>query len=361
MTCALLAADGFHVDHVMASTAGAPRYSLARARVTPSVSDHIIKLPALLPETQLVSLIASRRQLGHVIRARGRPSAIVVTGGTVYHGWAAMSAGVPTVTWAGTLLEDELSTRRASLGRLRRVSHGAANPFLRSAERSVLINSSFIAVQSDRTRESVAAATGRDCAVVHPAVSDVWFKRGGDTPSSDGVTLAFVGRVNDRRKRFDVALDVAAQVADRGVSPVRLLATATVEELRSFAVPRTVQLRAIGHPPDGELADALRTARWLLLTSEQEGFGIVVAESLASGIPVASTASGGPEHVVRASRAGIIGSPAELVSAICSTTDHEWAAMSHRGRAYAMTEFSEATVRNHLREIVLSQVDGSSL
>ena len=52
------------------------------------------------------------------------------------------------------------------------------------------------------------------------------------------------------------------------------------------------------------VAETLRRASLFVLPSLQEGFGIVVAEALASGVPVLVTPCGGPEDLVRDSHGG---------------------------------------------------------
>ena len=82
------------------------------------------------------------------------------------------------------------------------------------------------------------------------------------------------------------------------------------------------RLRLVGRPPRtplpagveavGEVqsvAEAIRSASLFVLPSLQEGFGIVVAEALACGVPAVVTPSGGPEELVRRvrRRAGLAG------------------------------------------------------
>ena len=49
---------------------------------------------------------------------------------------------------------------------------------------------------------------------------------------------------------------------------------------------------------DDELVELYRGAALLALSSDEEGLGLVILEAMASGIPVVSTACGGPQTSV---------------------------------------------------------------
>ena len=105
------------------------------------------------------------------------------------------------------------------------------------------------------------------------------------------------------------------------------------------------------------MADELRTASLFVLPSWQEGFGIVAAEALASGVPVLATRSGGPEELVRASGGGrlldtydpeeLATSAAELLGDAARLT-----AMRAAGREYVAREHSPARFRERLATMV---------
>jgi glycosyltransferase involved in cell wall biosynthesis len=66
------------------------------------------------------------------------------------------------------------------------------------------------------------------------------------------------------------------------------------------------RLRLRGPLHDAELIEAYRNARLFALASRQESLGIVVLEALACGLPVVSTASGGPADYVIPGKNGFL-------------------------------------------------------
>jgi glycosyltransferase involved in cell wall biosynthesis len=64
----------------------------------------------------------------------------------------------------------------------------------------------------------------------------------------------------------------------------------------------------------------------LLVPSWEEPFGIVLLEAMASGVPVISTAAGGPVDIVRPDVDGILvppGNPEALAAAVRSMADED--------------------------------------
>ena len=55
-----------------------------------------------------------------------------------------------------------------------------------------------------------------------------------------------------------------------------------------------------------ELAEIYRNAALFVLSSDEEGLGIVILEAMASGIPVVSTRSGGPETIIVDGKTGCL-------------------------------------------------------
>jgi glycosyltransferase involved in cell wall biosynthesis len=109
------------------------------------------------------------------------------------------------------------------------------------------------------------------------------------------------------------------------------------------------------------VAELIRSAALFVLPSRQEGFGIVVAEALAAGVPVLVTPSGGPEALVRESGGGEVLSgfePGELAeSAAALLGDHaRLLAMRRRGHAHVVREHDPTHLRDALRE-ALEQLD----
>ena len=239
---------------------------------------------------------------------RGSRSLWVVA--TVAHyGLAAARSGRPYACWVGTSLRDEARGRVAGgLPASRRLAVHVNRPVLERIERTVLRRAAAVYTTSPASRRSVAAACevpiGRvrllpltvDVARFRPEPDERWLAR------LEAPVVTFVGRTSDPRKNVPLLLD-----AFRGVR-ARLPAA---------------RLRLVGPPPTagaltslpagvevvGEVESAaseLARSNLLVLPSFQEGFGIVVAEALASGVPAVVTPCGGPEDLLRQSGGGVV-------------------------------------------------------
>jgi glycosyltransferase involved in cell wall biosynthesis len=230
---------------------------------------------------------------------------------------------------------------------------------LRRLERSVLRGASRVYAISPASAQAVAAEGGlHDVRVLPipvdvdrftPEPDEIWLAR------QEAPTVVFVGRADDPRKNVDLLL-------------------------RAFAGLRrelpAASLRLIGRPPAGpapagvdvrgfvpSLADELRSASVLVLPSWQEGFGIVVAEALASGVPVVTTPSGGPEDLVTSSGGGVVLSSfddEELAAALAELLGDvaRLRAMRVRGREHVVREHSQTRFRELLAP-ALAELDSA--
>ncbi len=97
--------------------------------------------------------------------------------------------------------------------------------------------------------------------------------------------------------------------------------------------------------PARELAKLYRAASLFVLSSNEEGLGIVLLEAMASGLPVVSTRCGGPETVVTEGQTGFlvpVGDAPALVARIGTLLDSDAMrrAMGAAGRRVVVERFS---------------------
>ena len=154
--------------------------------------------------------------------------------------------------------------------------------------------------------------------------------------------LAFVGRADDTRKNVRLLLDAL---------PAIPAARALLIGAPPAVVPECVE--ATGRVPS--VAAHLRRATLFVLPSWQEGFGIAAAEALATGLPVVTTPSGGPEALVRDSGGGVVlegFSPGELASTVREllADPPRLEEMRRRGREYVEREHSPERFRELLAD-----------
>ena len=314
--------------------------------------------PRFVPLVDSVALLAQSRGLASGLRPA---RSVWVVAAAASYGGAAPRSGRPYGAWIGTSLADEWQARRPQLPVSRRATLAFNAPVLLRVERRVLRGATRLYATSPASRASVAAAAALepetvgilpipvDVELFRPAPEDEW-QSGLERP-----TAIFVGRGDDPRKNVRLLLEawplVRARVPE---ARLRLIGRAPTEP-----IPTGVDARG----EVASIAAELRDASLFVLPSLQEGFGIVVAEALASGIPVVVTPCGGPEELVRRSGGGVVVTdfdPRTLADAVADAladpevlTDRR-----ERGREYVVSHHSPARLREELAA-AFAEVDGA--
>jgi glycosyltransferase involved in cell wall biosynthesis len=183
----------------------------------------------------------------------------------------------------------------------------------------------------------VLAPCGVDTDLFHPA------------NDKDGNYIVCVARFSDPRKNVRLLLDAYARLKQQGNSipdlyligdPPNAAAQAYLQQLGIAD-----QVRLIEPKRGEELAQLFRNALFFVLSSDEEGLGIVILEAMASGLAVVSTACGGPATAVVDGETGFL-TPVGDVSALATAltrlvTDSDLCArMGRAGRRAAEERFS---------------------
>jgi len=118
------------------------------------------------------------------------------------------------------------------------------------------------------------------------------------------ITLGLLGQISPHKGHDDA------------VEAVRLLGPGYRLLIGGRGTPRyekSLRRRALGLPVEFagfvELPDFFRAVDILLVPSWEEPFGLVILEAMAAGIPVISTAAGGPMHILRSGEEGLLVPP----------------------------------------------------
>jgi glycosyltransferase involved in cell wall biosynthesis len=322
----------------------------------PHPSFHPAESSSPLDRIETVRLRRGSREL--VPGVRDARSAWVVAP-LATHGLAAALSGRPYACWVTTSLASENAGRRPGLPLSRRIALRVNAPLLERIERRVLVGARRVFATGAWSRADVAGAAGLDPAEIGilplpvdterfcPEPDDRWRER------LDAPIVAFVGRADDPRKNLALAL-AALPLLRLRVPGARLRIIGPKAIVLGEGVESLGEVTSVAEP--------LREASLLVLPSRQEGFGIVAAEALASGVPVVSTPCGGPEELIGASGGGRVTTgfePAELAEAQAQLlTDRETLVrMRHAGRAYVAREHTPERLRQ-LVASALAEVDG---
>ncbi|HVR61051.1 MAG TPA: glycosyltransferase [Polyangia bacterium] len=217
-------------------------------------------------------------------------------------------AGAPFVSWVATPFLDEIASRRAGAQPTAsvRLNHGlrAINQRL---ERWSLRFPRVVLALSAYTARRLQELTGVDGARVEilrcPVDHQLFRPDGPRWAASPGRYVVSVGRVDDDRKNFAALVRAFVPAAAR-FPELHLVIVGPADRADNAvaALARSTGLGARIHFPGPlageELAAAYRGADAYVMTSRQEGLGIVVIEAQAAARPVVIMRCGGSDELV---------------------------------------------------------------
>lgn len=126
-----------------------------------------------------------------------------------------------------------------------------------------------------------------------------------------------LGRMDprERAKGFDEIIDVMPRLAQHSPDVIYLCSGdgGDKERLQAKAKANRVEDRVVfpGRIPEHEKADYFRLADAYVMPSRWEGFGFVVLEALACGIPVVASTADGTREAVMDGKLGLLADPSD--------------------------------------------------
>jgi glycosyltransferase involved in cell wall biosynthesis len=245
---------------------------------------------------------------------------------------AAASIDKPKCLWVATTIVADRTSRADTPLSLRSVWSALMTRIAASYERRALKLANSVLALSPYTirslapmlggREAKLAFCGVDTSLFHPREPD-----SATTRSGEGYILC-VARLFDARKNVAMLLRAYAELVRKRPDIPDLvlvgepLSAEGLRMLTGLGIERKVRCHGPTH--GSELADLYREAAIFVLPSDEEGLGIVILEAMATGLPVVSTASGGPEVLVEHGVTGFltpVGDQQALESAITALLD----------------------------------------
>ena len=258
----------------------------------------------------------------------------------------------PIFLWTATTTRADRLTRMRSLSPARRAWAGAMVSLAERYEHRALRAADQIFALSEYTRCSIESISGREDVILAPCGVDTdLFHPANERTADKGDFILCVARFSDPRKNVRLLLEAYAMLVERmeAVPDLYLIGDPDEESIRSqlVSIGLGARVKLIAPRPIEELAELYRHARCVVLSSNEEGLGIVIIEAMASGIPVVSTACGGPATAITDGETGFlvpIGDRSALADAMERVlVDPDLRIrMGARGREVALERFSFA-------------------
>lgn len=221
---------------------------------------------------------------------------------------ASIPAGLlPVVNWAATRCQWERSTQMKGPRSAKSMWRNLMTRFVDRIDARAVTRADMFMVMNPMMREYAVRRVGKPAhAVVDapPGVdTDFFVPPDQISPVLDNRYILSVGRWGDSRKNPVLLLDAFIRVRDTLGADIRLvLAGATGpdtdfwEKVKRAGVGEWVSFHA--SPSADELRALYQGAACFALSSNEEGFGVVLVEAMACATPVVATRCGGPEGII---------------------------------------------------------------
>ncbi len=194
---------------------------------------------------------------------------------------------------------------------------------------------------SSFTRHSLADAGSKAPAhVVGYGVDLELFSARTEAPSGELLTVGFVGALSQRKgARYLLA---ALATLPKGTAKLVIYTRAAVDRdlIRGF---ESVDVEIRGGLSDAELATDLKRCDLVALPSIAEGFGLVILEAMACGVPVLCTTNTGGADFIQHRQNGLLIAPG---SAEAIHHELDWA-LAHRDELFQMGKAARIEAEKH--------------
>ncbi|MBM3655514.1 MAG: glycosyltransferase family 4 protein [Actinobacteria bacterium] len=146
---------------------------------------------------------------------------------------------------------------------------------------------------SDIARETLRIHLDTDAVVIPNGISATFYETAEPNPAwKKDFTIGFIGRFSEPRKGFDVLLEALARIA-QAIPNSRLLVAGpgeVVEAIEGVDPPLRSRITFLGRVDDDAKASLLKSINvYVAPNTGGESFGIILAEAMASGVPIVAS------------------------------------------------------------------------
>jgi|SRR5579863_2308056 len=205
-----------------------------------------------------------------------------------------------TLVWFATTVRNDRASRMESATGLRYVNHKVMNLAAEASERKALKNARSLIGLSNYSVDQVKALVPQDRLRMIPFGVDTELFH--PCNAGPGGYILCVGRHSDPRKNVRMLVEAydAAVALDARLPDLCIVGESPPDAVMAWISRSRIasRVRVLGWAQGEELAELYRRSMMLVVSSDEEGLGIVILEAMASGVPVVSTRCGGPETAV---------------------------------------------------------------